>query len=87
MGKDHLHRQMVKDSTDGKGYNGWLRIQLTGIQNMFFIIQMFKAFCYGCSNLWMTPKSKKYPENGPHIFGVFGEPWLSTGGYVCGLVR
>ena len=49
-------RRMGKDTTDGQGYNGWLRKQLTEIQNMFFIIQMLKAFCYGCSNLRITPK-------------------------------
>ena len=30
---------------------------------MCFIFQVFKAFCYGCSNLGMTQKSKHDPKN------------------------
>ena len=70
---------MVKDTTGGYGRNGWLRTQwvvketMTGIQNMFFIFQVFKACCYGCSNLRMTQKSKnnrqipKLSQNDPKI--------------------
>ena len=63
-------QRMVRDAMDGQGCDGWLRIQLTGIQNMFFIIQMFKAFCYGCSNLRMTHKSKELPTH-PKEFPEF----------------
>ena len=57
---------MGKDTTDGYGCNGWLRIQLTGIQKMFSMFQMCSAFCYGCSNLRMTQKSQKH-----HNFNKF----------------
>ena len=30
---------------------------------MFFIIQIFKAFCYGCSNISMSHKSTKYKNS------------------------
>ena len=31
---------------------------------------MFKASCYGCSNLRMTPKSKKYPQIPKHVLKI-----------------
>ena len=68
---------MVKDITDGFGHNGWLRTQRMvddtidrDPEYIFHHPNVFKTFCYGCSNLRINPKSKIQKKRHKKIINI-----------------